>query len=208
MKEIRDLCIFARQDVTRDPPFSRLDLISCRNLLIYLDEVAQRRVFQAFHFALRPHGILLIGPAESVGQSSELSSRSTRAIEFTGDGPALVRARRGRAEPHATLRTSSRRRAERPSRVEAESLPREADRWLLARYAPASLLVDDGSEYPAVSRPNGPLPRTRQRPTEPRFATHRPTRSCWSRYCPRSARPAKRVCRCAATSCIWTTSVT
>lgn len=48
-KSIRDLCIFARQDVTRDPPFSRLDLVSCRNLLIYLDSAAQRRIMQVFH---------------------------------------------------------------------------------------------------------------------------------------------------------------
>jgi two-component system CheB/CheR fusion protein len=53
-KDIRDLCLFARQDVTRDPPFSRLDLISCRNLLIYLDGVAQQRVLRTFHYALRP----------------------------------------------------------------------------------------------------------------------------------------------------------
>ena len=74
VKEIRDLCIFARQDVTYDPPFSRLDLISCRNLLIYLDDVAQRRTLQSFHFALQPHGVLIIGPAESIG-SSELFDR-------------------------------------------------------------------------------------------------------------------------------------
>ena len=70
--DIRDLCLFARQDVTRDPPFSRLDLISCRNLLIYLDEVAQRRVLRTFHHALRPQGMLFFGPAESVAHSPEL----------------------------------------------------------------------------------------------------------------------------------------
>ncbi len=59
---LRDLCIFSRQDVTRDPPFSRLDLVSCRNLLIYLDAAAQRRVMQVFHYALRPTGFLMLGP--------------------------------------------------------------------------------------------------------------------------------------------------
>jgi two-component system CheB/CheR fusion protein len=61
-KSVRDLCIFARHDVTRDPPFSRLDLVSCRNLLIYLDASAQRRVMQVFHYALRPQGFLMLGP--------------------------------------------------------------------------------------------------------------------------------------------------
>src|SRR6185295_20384614 len=63
VKDVRDLCLFARQDVTHDPPFSRLDLISCRNLLIYLDTFAQRRVLRTFHYALRPHGMLFVGPA-------------------------------------------------------------------------------------------------------------------------------------------------
>ena len=71
-KEIRDLCLFARQDVTHDPPFSRLDFISCRNLLIYLGGVAQQRVLRTFHYALRPEGMLICGPAESVGASSDL----------------------------------------------------------------------------------------------------------------------------------------
>src|SRR6185369_4163040 len=68
-REVRDLCVFAQQDLTRDPPFSRVDLISCRNLLIYLDDAAQRRILRTFHFALRPRGMLFLGRAESVGQS-------------------------------------------------------------------------------------------------------------------------------------------
>jgi two-component system CheB/CheR fusion protein len=69
-KGIRDLCVFARHDITRDPPFSRLDLVSCRNLLIYLDATAQRRVMGSFHYALRPKGFLLLGPSETVGSAS------------------------------------------------------------------------------------------------------------------------------------------
>ena len=94
VKEIRDLCIFARHDVTHDPPFSRLDLVSCRNLLIYLDEVAQRRIMQAFHFALRPHGMLMIGPAETIGQSSELFEQVDKRARIyrrrPGSGPGMI----------------------------------------------------------------------------------------------------------------------
>ena len=71
-KSVRDLCIFARHDITRDPPFSRLDLVSCRNLLIYLGAAAQRRVMQVFHYSLRPQGFLLLGPSESVGSAADL----------------------------------------------------------------------------------------------------------------------------------------
>ena len=157
VKEIRDLCIFARQDVTRDPPFSRLDLISCRNLLIYLDEVAQRRVLQAFHFALRPNGMLIIGPAESTGQSSELFEqvdkrfRTYRRRLASGPGTA---GQRGAAPGPATLESPE---SELPRHVEAESLLRQADRWLLARFAPPSLLVDEALNIHQFRGRTGPF---------------------------------------------------
>ena len=71
-KPIRDLCVFARHDVTSDPPFSKLDLVSCRNLLIYLDQPAQERVLPIFHYALRPGGFLVLGSSESIGSSADL----------------------------------------------------------------------------------------------------------------------------------------
>jgi two-component system CheB/CheR fusion protein len=71
-KQIRDLCVFSRQNIVRDPPFSHLDLISCRNVLIYFDQALQRRVFPIFHYALESHGVLVLGSAESPGLASEL----------------------------------------------------------------------------------------------------------------------------------------
>lgn len=71
-KALRDQCVFARQDVTRDPPFSNLDLVSCRNLLIYFTPPLQRRVLTTFHFALAPGGYLMLGEAEALGQSVDL----------------------------------------------------------------------------------------------------------------------------------------
>ena len=141
-KDIRDLCLFARQDVTRDPPFSRLDLISCRNLLIYLDEVAQRRVLRTFHYALGPQGMLFVGPAESVAQSPELfeqidgRSRVFRRMPNTGGGTIAER------DDVPALLALEREGTAAPLRVEADSLPREADRLLLARFAPACVLVN------------------------------------------------------------------
>lgn len=69
---MRDRIVFARHDVTQDTPFVRIDLISCRNLLIYLDADLQRIVLRSFHFALVPDGVLLLGKSESPGQSSSL----------------------------------------------------------------------------------------------------------------------------------------
>jgi two-component system, chemotaxis family, CheB/CheR fusion protein len=71
-KALRDLCVFSRHDVIEDPPFARLDLISCRNLLIYFDPVLQARVLHVFHYALNPGGLLMLGPAESIGALSDL----------------------------------------------------------------------------------------------------------------------------------------
>ena len=71
-KAIRDSCIFAKQDVTDDPPFSRVDLISCRNTLIYLDQVLQRTVLPIFHYSLTETGLLFLGSAETTGSAAEL----------------------------------------------------------------------------------------------------------------------------------------
>ena len=71
-KEVRDLCIFSPHSVIRDPPFSRLDLISCRNLLIYFGADVQKQVIPTFHYALRPGGYLFLGASENVSQFSEL----------------------------------------------------------------------------------------------------------------------------------------
>ncbi|HYQ18496.1 MAG TPA: CheR family methyltransferase, partial [Polyangiaceae bacterium] len=69
-KSIREMCVFARHDLTRDPPYSRLDLISCRNLLIYLEARLQEQVFATFHYALRADGLLVVGSAETAGSAS------------------------------------------------------------------------------------------------------------------------------------------
>src|SRR5262249_45061719 len=66
-KAIPDFCIFARQNIVKDPPFSNLDLISCRNLLIYLGPELQKRVVPALHYGLKPNGYLMLGGAESLG---------------------------------------------------------------------------------------------------------------------------------------------
>src|SRR3984893_2539734 len=91
-KSVRDLCIFARHDVTRDPPFSRIDLVSCRNLLIYLDATAQRRVMQVFHYALRPQGLLMLGPSESVGQAADLFELTYKQLRLYKYNPAPLSA--------------------------------------------------------------------------------------------------------------------
>ena len=70
-KDIRDLCVFARHNLAQDPPFSKLDLISCCNVLIYLGDVLQRKVWSILQYALKPTGFLVLGPSESIGALSD-----------------------------------------------------------------------------------------------------------------------------------------
>lgn len=73
-KAVRDLCLFSRHDVTSDPPFAKLDLVSCRNVLIYFADVLQKRVLPTFHYALNPDGFLWLGKSEGPGEFSKLFS--------------------------------------------------------------------------------------------------------------------------------------
>ncbi len=70
--ELREVCVFAPHNMVQDPPFSRLDLISCRNLMIYLSSDLQRRVMPRFHFSLKPHGYLFLGPSEGIAGDDRL----------------------------------------------------------------------------------------------------------------------------------------
>ena len=77
-KEIREMVVFAIQNVIRDPPFTRLDLLSCRNLMIYLEPELQNRLIPAFHYALKPGGALFLSPSESIGHHTDLFSALNR----------------------------------------------------------------------------------------------------------------------------------
>ncbi len=71
-KELRDMVVFSLQNIVKDPPFSRLDLVSCRNLMIYMDGVLQKKIIPLFHYTLNPGGILFLGTSESIGEHTDL----------------------------------------------------------------------------------------------------------------------------------------
>ena len=142
-KRIRDTCVFARQDVTQDPPFSQLDLISCRNVLIYLGPELQSRVFPVFHYALKPDGFLILGSAESTGCFSELFTpidKSLRCYQRANIPSQL-------AFHFAAGKVYGLSSAAPANRVEAGMRGRdildEADRVVLNRYAPPGVVVDE-----------------------------------------------------------------
>jgi two-component system CheB/CheR fusion protein len=81
-KELRDVCVFAKHNILRDPPFSRMDFISCRNMLIYLDTTAQKKAIATFHYALNDGGCLMLGKSETIGTSTQLFTILDKKFKF------------------------------------------------------------------------------------------------------------------------------
>jgi two-component system CheB/CheR fusion protein len=140
-KIIRDVCVFARHNVAEDPPFSKLDLISCCNVLIYLGAVLQRKVLSILHYALKPTGFLIVGPSESTGTLSESFHQMEKTHKIYGLRPA--------ASPPAPRQGEGRRapgrvdRRERIAEVRAgPDVLREADRLVLAEHGPPGVVID------------------------------------------------------------------
>ncbi len=146
-KSIRDRCVFAQHNVFSDPPFARLDLLSCQNLLIYLKPEVQKKVIQTFHYALIPHGFLLLGPSETIGTATDLfgpvgdHKQQVYVQKTTSSRPVFVgKARQSKQgaplDPREESNTMPFEKA-----VKEFDLQKETER-LLAGYAPASVVVD------------------------------------------------------------------
>ena len=140
-KFVRELVIFAPQNIVMDPPFTKLDLVSCRNLLIYLTPELQKKLLPLFHYSLNPGGILFLGSAETIGESADLfaplednarlyrrleSGPRAKPIEFP---PSFTPARKG-PPPRNALKP-------------LVNLQSQAEQLLLQRYSPAAVLVND-----------------------------------------------------------------
>jgi two-component system CheB/CheR fusion protein len=144
-KLVRDSCIFARQDLTRDPPFSKLDLVVCRNVLIYLGPRLQRKLMNVFHYALKPGGYLVLGSTESVGSYNEAFAVVDKRHKIFSRRPGQLRATFDFApvgdEPHDRDQAGQR---VVPPRHHARGndLQSEVSRLLLGRYSPPGVVVD------------------------------------------------------------------
>ncbi len=145
-KTVRDMCVFANQNVFSDPPFSHIDILSCRNVLIYLSQVLQKRVIPIFHYALRSRGFLMVGSTEGlVGTGAELfelvhrkhkiyRKRAVPSPVAFGVPPEHFDPTIITTEPLTAMTKPE------PVRTPIE-LQREADRLLLTRYVPAAVVV-------------------------------------------------------------------
>ena len=148
-KPIRRMCVFAKQDVTADPPFSKLDLIVCRNLLIYLGLALQRKLLPIFHYSLKPTGFLVLGDFETVGEFDNIFKLANKRLKIYSKKPVATRtpldfSSRYIARDEQVDKPGASRQAE--SRAPEQEIFKEADRILLTRYSPASAIVNGDLE--------------------------------------------------------------
>lgn len=149
-KSIRDHCVFARHDVTKDPPFSNLDLVSCRNFLIYVQPELQEKILSTLHYALNPTGYLLLGNAESAASYPEMFTPVSKKNKIYVKKAGTLRQQRtfnanrrpmeASALPEAKVQPISR-----SSQSEAD-LQQSADRIVLRECSPPGVIVNDALE--------------------------------------------------------------
>ena len=153
-KSLREMVVFARQNIISDPPLSRMDIITCRNLLIYLEPSLQKRIFPLFHYALKPHGFLWLGASESIGAFTDLfepldrkqklyqkKAASTSLLLLPAAAPSGVRD--ASSQPRSAVAASSA--VIRPlgaGSADDHSAQREADRFIANQYAPPGVLIN------------------------------------------------------------------
>ena len=149
-KTIRDMCIFAQHNVLNDPPFSRMDLICCRNLLIYLEPVLQNKVISLFHYALRPARFLVLGSSEGLGATTGLFAVEDRTHK-------IFSRKSGSAHPGGapSVDPQLERKEYGPIRIPVKQpdsawnyaeAQKEFDRRLLTQYAPATVFANEEME--------------------------------------------------------------
>ncbi|MCX6914432.1 MAG: PAS domain-containing protein [Verrucomicrobia bacterium] len=151
-KPVREMVIFAPQNVIMDPPFTKLDLVSCRNLLIYLTAELQKKLIPLFHYSLNPGGFLLLGSAETVGEFSDLFTPldgRTRLYRRLESDPQIEKITFSntftpplRAEPPRPLKQPA-------------NLQSEAEQLLLSRYSPAAVIVNKEGDIVFISGRTG-----------------------------------------------------
>ncbi len=153
-KEIREIVIFAPQNLIMDPPFTKLDLLSCRNLLIYLTPEVQKKLMPLFHYSLSPGGILFLGSAETIGGAAELFaplSGKSRLFRRTESAPRIEPVE----FPASFSAPTSGGTDVRPPPKPPVSLQSLADQLVLQRYAPPAVLVNDKGDILYVSGHTG-----------------------------------------------------
>ncbi|AKB23136.1 Chemotaxis protein methyltransferase CheR [Methanosarcina sp. WH1] len=144
-KNIRDMVVFSEQDIIKDPPFSKLDMLSCRNVLIYMDRELQKKLIPLFHYALNPGGFLFLGPSETLGEFDNLFDTLDRKSKIylkkyvdSGHPPLGIF-----NSPGLERRRREKKRLSDKALIESKPQMRElTEQTILQNYGPASVLVN------------------------------------------------------------------
>ncbi|MFD4838048.1 CheR family methyltransferase [Achromobacter sp. NPDC058515] len=134
-KDIREMCLFSTHDLVKDPPFSRLSLISCRNLMIYFAPALQKRAMAMFHYALRPHGLLFLGTSEAITTHSTLFSAIDKKHRIFGRRAVPTQLPLSSAAPSIATRPKGAQ-----STHDLEIDPQVAR--IMSKYTPAFVVID------------------------------------------------------------------
>ena len=143
-KNIRDMCVFAKQDITADPPFSNMDIISCRNMLIYFDTYLHSKVVPTLHYALKLGGFLVLGQSESIGKFTNLFEplKKTSIYAKKKAQPSITFGLQ--VSPHYQQKMKETKTGEKKDALAI--LKDEVDHLLVTDYVPAALLVNSNSD--------------------------------------------------------------
>ncbi len=141
-KQIRDLCIFAVHNFLKDPPFAKMNLISCRNVLIYLEPFLQKKALTLFHYALNDKGFLLLGKSESVGSPSELFSDLDKKNKFFVRKSTPGRFMNVISGRNETV-FANKNHLFKDKTDKTDDYQKSADEILLSRYTPAGVIIND-----------------------------------------------------------------
>lgn len=153
-REIREMVLFANHNFLKDPPFSKLDLATCRNVLIYLNSTAQKRVIETFHFAIKPKGFLFLGTSESIDGANDLYSvydRDNHVYQTREVGPRSYPV--PDSIPHTMLTKTGQQKGS-PTDVERISFG-ELHQKMLEQYAPPSVVINEAYEIVHMSERAG-----------------------------------------------------
>ncbi|WP_310484189.1 chemotaxis protein CheB, partial [Chamaesiphon sp. VAR_48_metabat_403] len=151
-KAVRELCIFARQDLSSDPPFSNLDLVSCRNVMIYLGDVLQKKIIPIFHYSLNAAGFLLLGTSESMGKYGDLFNVIDKKHRIYAKNPTITRPPLSFSPSNYPAKMSFQSKGlgdknfgDRQSIIAAPEFDLQVyiDRLIVDRYTPIGVVIDD-----------------------------------------------------------------
>jgi two-component system CheB/CheR fusion protein len=141
-KTIRDLCVFAKHNLLNDPPFGRIDLVSCRNVLIYFTPLLQKRALSLFHYALRPGGYLVLGSSEHIGALTDLFTLVDKRNKIYSRRDVHSRIYFGTSAGEGMLPPPNEGANLKVTEARGIDIQHEADRIVMSRYVPAGVVVD------------------------------------------------------------------